>query len=42
MAHTVIPALRKLRQDDLKFEASLGYTARSCLNNNKIKQEKNL
>jgi hypothetical protein len=32
---TVIPALRRLRQEDLKFKASLGYIARSCLKNKK-------
>jgi hypothetical protein len=26
----VIPALRRLRQEDLKFEAGVGYTARPC------------
>jgi hypothetical protein len=27
-AHLVIPGLRKLRQEDLKFEASLGYVVK--------------
>lgn len=27
----VIPALQRLRQEDYKFETSLGYTVRSCL-----------
>jgi hypothetical protein len=28
---TVIPALRRLRQEDLKFEVNLGYIARLLL-----------
>jgi hypothetical protein len=28
---TVIPALRRLKQKDLKFKASLGYKGRLCL-----------
>jgi hypothetical protein len=28
---TVIPALRRLRQEDHKFQASLGYMGRPCL-----------
>jgi hypothetical protein len=31
VAHTVIPALRRLRQEDFRIEASLSYIARSCL-----------
>jgi hypothetical protein len=29
----VISALRKLRQEDLNFKASLGYIVRNCLKN---------
>jgi hypothetical protein len=32
----VIPALRRLRQEDLEFKAMLGYVLRLCL---KIKQK---
>jgi hypothetical protein len=36
--HTpVIPALRRLRQKDLKFEASLGSMERTCLKKKKKK-----
>jgi hypothetical protein len=35
MTHTIIPAIRKLRQEDHEFEASLGYTARPGQNKNK-------
>jgi hypothetical protein len=31
VAHPVISALRRLRQEGLKFQASLGYIARLCL-----------
>jgi hypothetical protein len=36
----VIPALERLRQEDWKFEVSLGYTARPCFKQNKTKQRK--
>jgi hypothetical protein len=43
----IIPALRRLSLEDLKFEVSLGYTVRFCLknkkqinNNNKITRHK--
>jgi hypothetical protein len=36
----VIPALRKLRQDNHEFKASLGYTVRPCQNKNKNKTPK--
>jgi hypothetical protein len=32
-AHAYNPTLRRLSQEDQKFEASLGYTARPCLKN---------
>jgi hypothetical protein len=34
---SIIPALGKLRQEDLKFEACLSYIARPCL---KMKKKK--
>jgi hypothetical protein len=30
VAHTIIPALGKLRQENPKFKASLGYMASPC------------
>jgi hypothetical protein len=37
---SIIPALRKLRLEDCKFEASLGYIVRYYLNQSKSKQIK--
>jgi hypothetical protein len=34
-----IPALRRLRQEDLKFKASLGYTARPHLKRKKERKK---
>jgi hypothetical protein len=36
----VIPALRRLRQENLKFEASLSNIAKSCLKKKKKKKRK--
>jgi hypothetical protein len=36
----VIPALRKLRQDDCKFKASLGYITTPCLKKKKKNPER--
>jgi hypothetical protein len=35
----VILALRKLRQEDCKFKAVVGYVVRPCLNNNNNKKQ---
>jgi hypothetical protein len=37
---SVIPALRKLRQEDYEFEASLGCKVKICLKRAKIKIKK--
>jgi hypothetical protein len=39
---TLIPALRILRQEDYQFKASLEYTVKPCLKNNKTKQHKDM
>jgi hypothetical protein len=33
----IIPALRRVRQKDHKFKASLGHTVRQCFKQNKTK-----
>jgi ubiquinone/menaquinone biosynthesis C-methylase UbiE len=38
---SVIPVLGRLKQEDCKFKASLGYTVRVCLKQNKMKQINN-
>jgi hypothetical protein len=36
---TIIPALRRLKQDDPHFKASLGYIGRPCLKKKKEAKE---
>jgi hypothetical protein len=38
----VIPALRRLRQENSKFEANLGYKVRSCLKKQSYTSVKNI
>jgi hypothetical protein len=38
--HVCIPLFKRLRQEDHKFQASLGYTARPCLKRLKKQKEK--
>jgi hypothetical protein len=39
VVHTCNPALGRLRQEDHRFEASLGFIARSCLKRKKKKKD---
>lgn len=40
--HTyIIPAFARLRQENYKLQASLGYTVTVCLNNRKEEKERN-
>jgi hypothetical protein len=36
----VIPALRRVRKEDHKFEVNLGYTVRPCLKNRKKEKKR--
>jgi hypothetical protein len=38
---SLIPVLGRLRQENGKFKASLGYTVRPCLKNNKKNHQTN-
>jgi hypothetical protein len=38
VTHLIIPAFRRLRQEEHKFEANLGFIARPCLKKRKKKR----
>jgi hypothetical protein len=40
VVHTIIPALRRLRQEDHNFKASLGYIGKPCPKTKKRKVDK--
>jgi hypothetical protein len=35
VTHALIPVLKRLKQEDLKFEFNLGYVVRTCLKKRK-------